>query len=105
MGNLQATEFANRTDEGTGLRWHLQHNHFPPVHPDFIESAKTALDHAEAEEWDHEIELPNGKVLTVSRIIEGLHLGPFLDARLAPDPEDEDFFDELNEFEEAEDED
>lgn len=31
MGHLQATEFAEIADLDTGLTWHLQHNHYPPV--------------------------------------------------------------------------
>lgn len=92
MGRIQADEMANRTDLDTGLRWHLQGNHYPPIHTDFIPAAKRAIQIAgEAENefevgnedkcrrlYDTEIELPNGNVLTVHKIIKGMHLEPWV---------------------------
>jgi hypothetical protein len=66
-------------DLDTSLTYHLRHNHYPPVSADFIETAKTAIDLANCGQWDDEITMPNGITLTVSRIIEGLHLDFYLD--------------------------
>ena len=65
-------------DIDTLLRIHLQGNHYPPVHSDFIPSAKQAIDNANNDLWDEKIELPNGRVLTTAAIIDGLHLDSFL---------------------------
>ena len=69
-------------DEGfdleTTLKIHLQNNHFPPVHLDFVAVAMEAIVEANNGNCDHLIKMPNGKSLYVSEIIRGLHLGEFL---------------------------
>ncbi|MGD2144670.1 MAG: hypothetical protein PVF54_09365 [Anaerolineae bacterium] len=80
MGSMQAREMARLTpDRDTALRWHLQHNHYPPVNVAFVETCKLALDYAAYGDWDYEIKMPNGVTLTVGQIIEDLHLDSFLD--------------------------
>jgi hypothetical protein len=53
----------------------------------FIPTAKRAIELANEGEWDTEIEMPNGITLTVSAIIEGLHLDFYLDDDEAEDYE------------------
>lgn len=84
MGSLAADEMAAAAGEGllsksSALMWHLQSNHFPPVHQVFVPAASAAIDHVAADDPDVEIELPNGRVLTALDIVEQLHLWPFVD--------------------------
>ena len=80
MGRTQAQGIASSDlDLGVKLEWHLRHNHYPPVHLSFIPVAKEAIEHANDEDWDHTIDMPNGLTRTVAHIIEGLHLGDFLE--------------------------
>jgi hypothetical protein len=79
MGFIQAQEMKEMLDLNQLLHWHLQHNHFPPIHSIFVETAKEAIDLANQGEWEQRITLPNGRVLTVAEIIQQLHLEPFLD--------------------------
>lgn len=83
MGSLQASEFAGLVNEGSvqldqALTWHLRGNHYPPIHLDFLPPAKQAIELANEGDFTTEIELPNGKILTVGAIINGLHLDSFV---------------------------
>lgn len=83
MGNLKTIEMADAVEEGSislaqALTYHLQVNHFPPVHPDFFPAIRNAIVQAENGQWSQEIRLPNGKILTAEEIIDQLHLKPFL---------------------------
>ena len=83
MGNLQASEFSNLVEQGSiqldqALTWHLRGNHYPPVHLDFLPAAKRAIELANENDFTTEIELPNGKILTVGEIVIGLHLDSFI---------------------------
>ncbi len=83
MGSLQASEFAGLVEEGSvqldqALTWHLRGNHYPPIHLDFLPSAKKAIELANEGDFATEIELPNGKILTVGAIVRGLHLDSFI---------------------------
>lgn len=79
MGTLQALEMKEVLELEQLLHWHLQYNHFPPIHPIFIEIAKKAIDLANMDEWETNVILPNGKILTVADIVEQLHLTTFLE--------------------------
>ena len=57
---------------------HLESNHYPPVSIRFLPVAKRAIELANAGEWDEVIEMPNGKELSVSQIVKGLHLESFI---------------------------
>lgn len=83
MGSLQASEFAGLVEEGSvqleqALTWHLRGNHYPPIHLDFLPSAVKAIELANDGDFTTEIQLPNGKILTVKKIIRGLHLDSFV---------------------------
>lgn len=85
MGNLHAQEFAglvktNKVDIDIMLLWHLTGNHYPPVHRVFIPIAKKAIEKANEGNWEEIIQMPNGKALSVAKIIEELHLDSFLDS-------------------------
>ena len=85
MGSLNAQGMNEAVNDGlldmrTALRWHLTSNHYPPIHPVFIDTAEEAIAAANAGDWDTEITMPNGIVKTVGSIVEELHLGSFLDA-------------------------
>lgn len=95
MGAMNAQEMAAAAGEGEvsmrmALNWHLTANHFPPVHTIFVDSAIEAIRLAADEEFDTEIELPNGIVKTVQEICEDLHLWDFVDNADALPPEDAD---------------
>ena len=54
------------------LYWHLQSNHFPPIDTDFVETAQKALQYARDEDYEQQIEMPNGKTSTLThRFFEG----------------------------------
>lgn len=82
MGHMHATEYASgeHCDFDTGLVLHLQSNHYPPVSVDFVPTCKEAIEVILDGNAGHEITMPNGKTLTASKIVEGLHLDPFLQA-------------------------
>ncbi len=79
MGFLQATEMASMTDLETGLAWHLQSNHFPPVSRLFVPTCIEAINACNTGDYEHEIEMPNGKIRTAAFIVEGLHLNVWLE--------------------------
>jgi hypothetical protein len=82
MGNMTALALAEEVGElatlETALAIHLSSNHYPPVHPIFIPTCIEAINYASCEDWDVEIEMPNGVTKTVGQIVEGLHLGAFI---------------------------
>ena len=79
MGRLQAEEMVSQLSQDQALSWHLQYNHYPPIHQSFVKVAEEAIDRASEEDYDYVIEMPNGRKLTTAQIIEGLHLESFLD--------------------------
>lgn len=83
MGNRQAQELADAVQESavsleSAVTTHLRFNHFPSIDAVFVPVAMEAIERADADDWDSTIELPNKVVLTVSKIIEELHLDNFL---------------------------
>lgn len=84
MGRLGAMAMKNAIDAGeldfdTALLWHLGGNHYPPVHPVFLDTAKRAIELANEGVWDEAITMPNGITLDVATIVEELHLESFLE--------------------------
>ena len=78
MGYMNALAMAGATDRHTALSWHLQANCYPPVHQAFLPVCEQAIDAALEDDWDREIEMPNGLVRTAAYIVDGLHLEAFL---------------------------
>lgn len=85
MGHLQALEFAEG-DLDTGLTWHLQHNHYPPIPLTMLPVCKEVI------EWinnggnaDQRFALPEPTSWRGERsapawaIVEGHHLDAWLD--------------------------
>ncbi len=80
MGNATARDLATSgIDLDTALEIHLMSNHYPPIHLDFLPIAKKAIELAQDEEWNAELEYPNGLVCTVADTVEGLHLDAFIE--------------------------
>lgn len=66
----------------TALEYHLRYNHFPPIHEDFIAVAEEAIHLANLGEWGAWIKFPDRAVCEgqeVWEVIDGLHLGFFID--------------------------
>lgn len=57
MGAMQAMEMAGALEREPALRWHLQHNHYPPVPLSMLPVCEAALD---ADDSDDLVELPEG---------------------------------------------
>lgn len=94
MGYLQASEMARYANLDIALFWHLTSNHYPPLPKSLIKPCKEAIRNALAEEWDKEIDLPEGialgSVTTVPtrRIVEACHLEAFIDTYSGKDDDD-----------------
>ncbi len=54
MGSMQAGEMRRFLAEDQALRWHLQSNHYPPIHEAFLPAAKKALEYAREACFDPE---------------------------------------------------
>lgn len=96
MGSIGAQGFADAVAEGdinlnAALIWHLSSNHFPPLPSGYIPLCLLAIEHAQDEDWDFELEVPDiqpvpravverdGKVfVTVATAIEVFHLDSFI---------------------------
>ena len=91
MGRVQTEEVAGFADIDTALRWHLRHNHYPPVPDAMAAPCKAAIEIArhwiEGEGEDELVDLPDGvqwKGRTdgkapASALIESFHLSEFID--------------------------
>lgn len=79
MGRMGAESMREHAGDDMALRWHLSSNHYPPVHPVFLETARQAITLANQGEWGTTITMPNAITKSVADIIEGLHLEAFLD--------------------------
>lgn len=83
MGLIRAMDYAEG-DLETGLTWHLQHNHYPPVPLSMLPICKEAIEAADEEDYYREIPLPEGVLYEgettapVYAILEHHHLAPFL---------------------------
>jgi hypothetical protein len=98
MGNVNAAAMAEAVGEGlVGLRpalsWHLQSNHFPPVPTSMVDPCIAAIEAAVDEDWEREIELPEGVSwrghawAPAAALVEDHHLGFFVEAELYGDEE------------------
>lgn len=88
MGRFGAEAFQQAVRDGDAtqeqaIEWHLRANCYPPVSLVFIPLAVDAINRANQGDWSSRMELPNGKILLVCQVIEGLHLEGFLE----PDPD------------------
>lgn len=60
MGSLQAAEMAEMMSIDDALTWHLRGNHYPPIPLSMIEPCKEAIQAGIEEDYDREIDLPEG---------------------------------------------
>lgn len=98
MGSLQASEMASIGGvNAITMGWHLQSNHFPPHPSTMIPVALAAVEHANNDEWDALVDLPEGvehrvfgTQVPVHEIVSALHLDGFLDQGGDDDFDDED---------------
>lgn len=80
MGRQTAEDIANSPMSlEQKLSWHLQGNHYPPVHEAFIPVCIDAINRANEGDYTSLILYPNGIERSVSHTIQGLHLEAFLD--------------------------
>lgn len=89
MGYGNAIGMKHIVDEGldldVALLWHLTSNHYPSIPEAMIPVARKAIEHANANEWDEQIDFPAGWVvndasqMSVRRIVEIMHLDAFID--------------------------
>jgi hypothetical protein len=60
MGRLALDDMLGQgLDIGRALTWHLTSNHFPPI-PEVFDAAVAAIEAGMDEDWDREIQLPEG---------------------------------------------
>jgi hypothetical protein len=84
MGRLSTEAMLEQVDADTALRWHLQHNHYPPVPLAMLETCKTAIRLAREGTSKARVQLPAGITwrgnheAPVWAIIEDHHLEPFM---------------------------
>ena len=87
MGTIGAQGFAELVSEGNiglavALEWHLQSNHFPAVDRVWVPVAIKAIEAGNEEDWDLELERPEGygegRPITAAEVIDGLHLDSFI---------------------------
>lgn len=84
MGHFQTVEMIESAGLYQSLRWHLQYNHYPPIPEVFVSLCERAIDHANADDWDAVIELPDGvlwrnqSTCPAHALIEWAHLHPFI---------------------------
>lgn len=91
MGYATARGMAECVDGGQisldqALRWHLTHNHFPPIPESMVPVAKRAIAACNAGEPERILRLPAnarhrrlGKLVPAWVVVGGLHLDAFID--------------------------
>lgn len=84
MGLSNTTGMADAVKDGqmpieAAVAYHLQTNHYPPVHSVFIDTALEAIELAQRGKYDTLQTYPNGLRRTVGETVEGLHLAPFIE--------------------------
>jgi hypothetical protein len=89
MGRLHAQEFAEMVEENIitieqAIGWHLQGNHYPPVPLSMVPVCIAAIDAANEDDWERDIELPEGVLwrgrnsAPASALVEAHHLDSWL---------------------------
>ncbi len=79
MASLKREELVKRLKLEKAISFHLEYNHFPPISPTFAKSAKEAIQNAQLDNYDKEVQMPNGRNLETSTIIDALHLHSFVE--------------------------
>lgn len=100
MGNLNAAAMAEAVGEGqvalrAALHWHLSSNHYPPVPASMIDPCIAAIEAAADDDWDREIELPEGisfrgaSTAPAAEIVAQHHLDFFVEVEVYGDESEE----------------
>ena len=81
----------DHTGEEAALQRHLTAKHYPPIHECFLPIAQQVIERAvaavhDANVWNEQIPMPNGRPMTVRAIHDNLHLDEFVAARLEREP-------------------
>ena len=87
MGRMQAKEMRSLlADMDSLLTWHLRHNHYPPIPLEMKETALAAIECCLREEFDDEVDLPDGvvsrthgKLVPARAVMDELHLWEFVE--------------------------
>lgn len=88
MGGMSARDMVGHVDRETLVRWHLQHNHYPPVPDDMVPVAVKALEAIQSgreHQWFASIPLPVGvrykgrTWATAEEMAEAFHLDDLVD--------------------------
>ena len=90
MGYTTAVSLAEDVSLDTGIAYHLQSNHYPPVPVAMVQPCIEAIEAYQEEDFDRSISLPEGiswrgqTSCPASAIVEAHHLDAWL-------PQDEDY--------------
>jgi len=79
MGYARAIGMRAVLEEDAALYDHLVHNHYPPIHPMFIRTAKAALCAVREGNYAENIMMANGQTRPAGEIVEDMHLEAFLE--------------------------
>lgn len=84
MGSLQAMEMRKRLALDQALRWHLAHNHYPPIPLCWLPIAKQVIEKAnesyaetgfvDFDDLVFDNPVRPGQTMSALRVYEGLHL-------------------------------
>ena len=77
----------DHTDEEAALHCHLTAKHYPPIHECFLPIAQQVIERAvaavhDANVWNEQVLMPNGRPMTVRAIHDALNLDEFVRARI-----------------------
>lgn len=85
MGRMGLQSMIEWATTENALIWHLTANHYPPLPVSLVATCLAAIDCANMDEWDTEVELPEGALINgkntvrAGDIIEDLHLHDFIE--------------------------
>jgi hypothetical protein len=89
MGRLQAGEMKEHAGEHIALKWHLQHNHYPPVPVEWVPVCQKIISKYNDGDYNLNYSVLNpvrdDEMVSAVRVVEALHLGVFLE-----EPENDD---------------
>ncbi len=77
MGRTTAEELSAHFPREVALRYHLQHNHYPPVSLRFLPGVKRAIKLVLSGQGEELIQVPSGALRSASYVVRELHLEDF----------------------------
>ena len=84
MGSSSLVGMLEVADVDTALRWHLSHNHYPPVPDSMVAVCKRAIRYANQGRWNTQVTLPvavsfrGARTAPVREVVSQHHLEAFL---------------------------